>query len=89
MLSPGYAEFLLVRVVTRDGLEMHGMRVNEDAFTIQLRDEKDQFHSFRKQDLREVEKEFGKSLMPSYQGRLSTSEIDDLVAYLASLRGDR
>ena len=88
MLPPGYAEFLLVRVVTRDGREVRGMRVNEDAFTIQLRDQNDHFHSFRKPDLREMEKEFGKSLMPSYQGRLSTSEIDDLVAYLASLRGE-
>jgi cytochrome c oxidase cbb3-type subunit 3 len=80
-------EFLPVRVVTRDGREVRGARINEDSFTIQLRDMNDQFHSFRKSELRQIEKEFGKSLMPPYKERLTGSEIDDLVAYLSSLGG--
>lgn len=80
-------EFLPVRVVTRDGREVRGMRINEDTFTIQLRDAGNRFHSFRKNDLRQIEKETGKSLMPSFKDRLSASELDDLVAYLSSLRG--
>jgi hypothetical protein len=40
----------------------------------------------RKSDLAELSKEFGKSEMPSYES-LSSSEIDDLIAYLSSLRG--
>lgn len=84
----GYAQYLVVRVVTNGGREMRGIRVNEDAFTIQLRDEADRFHSYRKSELRELDKQFGVSLMPSYEGNLSDSEIDDLVAYLASLRGE-
>jgi putative heme-binding domain-containing protein len=80
-------EFLPVRVVTRDGREVRGARINEDAFTIQVRDSNNQFHSFRKSDVRQIEKEFGKSLMPSFKDRLSGADLDDLVAYLFSLGG--
>jgi hypothetical protein len=63
--------------------------LNEDSFTIQLRDSSNVFHSFRKLDLSELKKEFGASLMPGYRESLTASEIDDLVAYLAGLRGDK
>ncbi len=85
--SRGFDEFLLVRIVTRDGKEVRGLRINEDSFTIQLKDTKNQFLSFRKSDVRQIEKEFGKSLMPGYRDRLTGSDIDDLVAYLSSLGG--
>jgi cytochrome c oxidase cbb3-type subunit 3 len=81
------AEFLPVRLVTREGREIEGLRINEDSFTIQVRDSKGQFLSFRKADLRDIQKQFGKSLMPSYKDRLPAAEIDDLVAYLSSLGG--
>jgi putative heme-binding domain-containing protein len=80
-------EFLPLRVVTRDGKELRGVRINEDSFTIQLRDTNGQLHSFRKADLRQVDKEFGKSLMPGYKDRLSSAEMADLVAFLAGLGG--
>jgi cytochrome c oxidase cbb3-type subunit 3 len=80
-------EFLPVRVVTRDGREVRGLRINEDTFTIQLRDSNGQLYSFRKADLGQVEKEFGKSVMPSFKDRLTASEVDDLTAYLSSLGG--
>jgi len=83
----GFTEYLPVRVVTADGREVRGVRVNEDPFTIQLRDSANRFHSFRKSETKEIEKEFGKSLMPSFRGRLTDAETDDLVAYLSSLRG--
>ena len=83
----GFNEFLPIRVVTNDGRVIRGIRVNEDPFTLQVRDSANRFHSFRKSDTKEIEKEFGKSLMPSYRGRLTDAEIEDLVAYLASLRG--
>jgi putative heme-binding domain-containing protein len=81
--------FLMVRVRTQDGTEISGQRVNEDSFTIQIRDAKNQFHSFRKLSLTSLQKEFGKSPMPSYERSLSSAEIDDVVAYLASLRNDK
>lgn len=85
----GFVEFLPVRIVTADGREVRGVRINEDPFTIQLRDMSNRFHSFRKSETKEIEKEFGKSLMPSFRGKLADGEVDDLVAYLSSLRGDR
>ena len=83
----GFGEFLPVLVVTREGREVRGMRINEDNFTIQLRDAANKLYSFRKSELEQVEKQVGKSLMPSFSNRLAGSELNDLVAYLSSLRG--
>jgi cytochrome c oxidase cbb3-type subunit III len=83
----GFTEYLPVRVVTSDGREIRGARLNEDPFSIQVRDTSNRFHSFRKADLKQLDKEFGKSLMPSFRGRLTDAESDDLTAYLSGLRG--
>jgi putative heme-binding domain-containing protein len=77
---------LLITAIARDGERIAGLRVNEDVSTIQLRDGANRFHSLRKADLSELRREFGKSLMPSYERSLTDAELDDLVAYLASLR---
>jgi putative heme-binding domain-containing protein len=87
VLSRGYAEYLPVRIVTRQGSEVRGIRVNEDAFTIQVRDAAGRFYSLRKSDLELVDKQAGKSIMPSVASRLTAPELTDLVAYLVSLRG--
>lgn len=79
----GYA---FVRVVTQAGKTLTGVRVNEDTFSIQFRDAKGALHSYWKRELREFKKDLRKSLMPSYRGLLSAAELDDLVAYLASLQ---
>jgi hypothetical protein len=65
-----------------------GLRVNEDSFTLQLRDQAGRIHSFSKLELEGLEKLPGESLMPSYQSELSETGLEDLVAYLASLRGE-
>ena len=87
VLSRGYAEYLPVRIVTRQGSEVRGIRVNEDAFTIQVRDAAGRFYSLRKSDLEVVDKQAGKSMMPSFAARVTAPELTDLVAYLVSLRG--
>ncbi len=46
-----------------------------------------QFHSFAKSELKEVRRLRGETPMPSYEASLSAAELDDLVAYLASLKG--
>ena len=79
--------YLRVRVTTQDGKQITGARVDEDTFTIQLRDDQDRLHSFRKDELRDIQKDWGKSPMPSYQGVLADSELQDVIAYLASLQG--
>ena len=81
--------YLLVRAQTRAGEEVVGVRVNEDSFTIQLRDQAGRIHSLSKLELEDLEKAFGESLMPSYGSELRATELDDLIAYLASLRGER
>lgn len=75
--------FLVVRVVTGDGRVIAGVRLNEDTFTIQLRDYNDRIWSFDKAGLRELHKDWGKSPMPGYRGVFSESDLQDLIAYLA------
>lgn len=79
--------FLLVAAVTAVGQTVRGIRVNEDAFTIQIKDAGGRFHSFRKSALKELRRLRGESPMPSFEGSLAGAQLDDLVAYLASLRG--
>jgi cytochrome c oxidase cbb3-type subunit 3 len=78
--------YLLVTVVTKSGSRLTGIRVNEDSFSIQLRDNAGKTHSFWKTDIESVDKQRGKSAMPSYKGTLSDVELTDVVAYLASLK---
>ena len=87
VLSRGYAEYLPVRIVTRQGSEVRGIRVNEDAFTIQVRDAAGRFYSLRKSDLELLDKQAGKSMMPSFASRLTAPELTDLVAYLVEPAG--
>jgi cytochrome c oxidase cbb3-type subunit III len=87
VLSRGYAEYMPVRIVTKQGREISGIRMNEDAFTIQVRDAAGTFYSLTKSDLDVLDKQAGKSVMPSFASRLSAPELTDLVAYLVSLRG--
>ncbi|PYT21422.1 MAG: hypothetical protein DMG57_38555 [Acidobacteria bacterium] len=82
-------DFLQVQAVTSDGKRITGIRLNEDTWSIQLRDLSGHLLSFWKDDLASLEKQPGRSPMPSYRGRLSDQELDHVVAYLVSLRGDR
>ena len=66
---------------------MRGIRVNEDSFTIQVRDAGGRHHSFRKAEIKELRRLHGETPMPAYEGRIGSAELDDLVAYLASLKG--
>ncbi len=83
----GKLDDLFVHLVTKDGRTLDGTRVVEDSFRIVIEDAKGNFHSFDKSNLRELKEEPGKSLMPSYKGKLSDAQVNDLVAYLASLKG--
>jgi len=81
----GYQDYLTVRAMTADG-SIEGMRINEDAFSIQIRDVGGVVHSFRKDDLQNLEKIFAHSLMPGFGAALSQQDLDDLISYLMSLR---
>lgn len=77
-----------IHVVTRSGEDVAGIRLNEDDASIQLRDTHDNLRSFLKQNVREIRHE-KTSLMPGYGSTLTPKEIEDIVAYLNSLRGAR
>lgn len=79
--------FLLVEAVTSSGKTIRGIRLNEDTFTIQIKDLQGNVYSFRKSELTQLKKLRNQTPMPSFGGTLSASELDDLVAYLASDRG--
>src|SRR5262249_32799376 len=83
---PGY---LVVRAVTADGAEIRGIRVNEDVFWVLVRDGAGVVHALEKSRLSKLERQLDATLMPSYDARVAADELDDLVAYLAGLRGDR
>jgi cytochrome c oxidase cbb3-type subunit III len=92
LVDPGAAVpegYLLVKLVTRSGQTMNGIRVNEDSFSIQIRDDSGRSYSFWKTDVAQVDKQRGKSPMPSYKAQLSDDELTDLVAYLASLKEEK
>jgi cytochrome c oxidase cbb3-type subunit III len=79
--------FLWVAATAASGETVRGIRVNEDTFSIQIKDSSGGFHSLRKQGLKELRKLRGETPMPSYEKSLNAAELQDLVAYLASLRG--
>ena len=79
----------MVRAVSRAGAEVRGIRVDEDAFWIHIRDAAGTLHVLEKKDLQTLERDPDGTLMPSYASVLSADELDNLVAYLASRRGGR
>jgi cytochrome c oxidase cbb3-type subunit III len=81
---PGY---LVVRAVPNSGADVRGIRVNEDVFWIHIRDASGNVHTLQKSELARVDRELDGTLMPSYESRLSPTQLDDIVTYLAALRG--
>ncbi len=75
-----------VEVVLRDGSILSGLRLNEDSFSIRVIDVTGQLHSLWKEDVQDV-KVLRDSAMGAYpEGVFMAAELDDLVAYMASLR---
>jgi cytochrome c oxidase cbb3-type subunit III len=78
-----------VVVVTLAGKRVTGVALNEDTFTLQMMDQSENLYLFQKKDLRSVE-HTRKSLMPAYgPDLLEKKDMQDLLAYLTSLRGEK
>lgn len=75
-----------VRLVTRDGATITGRLLNQDAFSVQLITPSEELKTHLRGALREYAI-VDKGLMPSVRGKLTDQQIEDLVAYLASLKG--
>ncbi len=82
-ILPGYRT---LAVVTRDRNRIEGIERGFDNFTAQLIDLSGHFYSFERSAVRSITRE-NRSLMPSYKDRFTAAELQDLVAYLASLGG--
>jgi putative heme-binding domain-containing protein len=83
-ITPGYAT---ITVVARDGKKIIGLDKGLDNFSARLMDLSGHYYSFQKDDVTSIQRE-DRSLMPATYGRMfSPKELDDLVAYLASLGG--
>jgi len=79
-------EYRGVTVVLAGGDPITGARLNEDDYSIQLRDLADELRSIPKAEAKQIRRD-NPALMPAYGSLLSKKEIEDLVAYLSSLRG--
>jgi cytochrome c oxidase cbb3-type subunit 3 len=79
-------EYAGVTVITKDGQRITGVRINEDTFTVQLRDASQSFQMFQKDEAQQVIPET-KSLMPPYNS-LDKNDLQNLLAYLDTLQGD-
>ncbi len=89
ILKPGSREGYMpnfVEVKTKDGKVIKGLRRNEDTFSIQLFGRDEEFYLLKKKDLSEI-KYAERSIMPAdYGARLTEEELNDLIAYLKSLK---
>lgn len=89
LLKPGedvaISDFRMVRLTTRSGQKVAGVRINEDTWSIQVRDNNARLHSFWKEDLTELTVE-RKTVMPSYNGRFTEQEMSDVLAFLGGKR---
>ena len=76
-----------LQVVLKSGQTVTGVRLNRDDLSIQLRDARDNLRSFLMENVREVRYD-KPSLMPSYAA-MDRKDLEDVVAYLNSLKGEQ
>jgi len=77
-------EYETVNVVDERGQKFQGVVLNEDNFTLQMIDTREQIHLFEKEKLRSLDKS-RESLMPKYDEKmLPEKDLQDIVAYLLS-----
>ena len=78
------AEYETVNLVTADGTRLQGTLLNEDSFSVQFIDTREQVHSFDKAALRSFTKS-RESLMPKYDEKtLPEKDLQDLLAFLTT-----
>ena len=77
-----------MKVTRGDGSVVEGLRMNEDTFTLRVMDADENLWHFSKGGIRSSQR-IETSSMPSVTGTLTASEVDDLIAYLFSLRKER
>jgi cytochrome c oxidase cbb3-type subunit III len=86
LVDPGISPLNVLTTVTlRGGREVTGLVRNEDNFSIQLESLNGEFYLLDKTDVASIVRA-ARPLMPSdYAKRLSPAQVQDIVAYLASV----
>jgi len=74
-----------LRITGSDDTVREGFRMNESSFSVRIMDNDENLWSYRTSQIKNYER-ITESTMPSYAQTLTDSEVDDLVAYLFSLR---
>jgi putative heme-binding domain-containing protein len=82
------AEHWSVAIRTKSGQKLAGVRLNEDTHSIQLRDAQGRLTSVLRSEVAEAEL-MRRSPMPSFASKLPEEQINNVLAYLTTLRGDR
>ena len=80
-------EYRSVIVVDKAGTSISGIHLNEDEYSVHLRDLSGSLRSFMKHELAEITLP-RQSMMPSYAA-LPAADLENLVAYLSSLGAGR
>jgi cytochrome c oxidase cbb3-type subunit 3 len=78
-------EYETITVVTADGMQIKGVALNEDSFSVQMMDANEKIYLLEKDKLRSFKKS-RQSLMPIYSPDvLSDKDLEDIVAFLISV----
>ena len=80
-------DYRSVSVTDRSGTRISGIHLNEDEYSIHLRDMSGNLRSFMKNDIAQIALP-RQSLMPPFI-TLSTADLENLVAYLSALRPEK
>ena len=73
-----------VDVHLNDGTTVRGRLMNQDSFSVQILSTDERLRAISKSDLDQLE--FIDSPMPSFAGRFTPQELNDVVRYLTSLQ---
>ncbi len=77
--------FRAVQIVLKSGQTVSGIRLNFDDLSIQVRDTRDNLRSFLRDNIQDIRYD-KPSLMPAYAS-MNQKNLDDVIAYLHSLKG--
>jgi hypothetical protein len=81
---PGYEP---VTLTAENGQAIHGVKKNEDLFSVQIMDTRERIQGYEKDKMKSVVDD-KKSAMPVFgPERLSEKDLDDVLRYLQGLRG--
>jgi putative heme-binding domain-containing protein len=73
----------VVSFVTKDGKTLNARLLNQDTYSIQIMEPGGHLASYQRADIRNLHL-VQKGLMPSYSGKLSNQDVNDILNYLAT-----